>query len=111
MENFVLDKGVTLRNAIKVEVEGETYYITKATTGYIVYNTIGAGIHVPEIESVEQQVGCKVGEDTFTIGCVTVPKHFLEIGKKAFKQKAEELEVKLVEKQNQREAIITNKDK
>ena len=106
MENYVLENGVTLRNAIKLEIEKEVYYITKASKGYIVYNSIGAGIAVPEIENVEKQSGCSIGEDTFTIGCVTVPRHWLEIGKKAFSEKAQELEKKIAEK---RQSIVTTK--
>ena len=109
MENYVLENGITLRNALKLEIEKEVYYITKAAKGYTVYNSTGAGISVPDIENVEKQSSCSIGKDTFTIGCVTVPKHWLEIGKKAFSEKAGELEKKIAEKKQS--IVITKKDK
>lgn len=106
MENYVLENGITLRNALKLEIEKEVYYISKAQQGYIVYNALGAGKHVPDISQVEKLSGCRVEEDNFIIGCVTVPKHFLELGKKIFSERASELEDAIA---NKKTKAITNK--
>lgn len=110
MQNYNLENGVSIKNAIQLQVGGATYYISKAPTGYMVFNDQGGWIIVEDIANVENQANCKVDNvnQTFTIGCVTVPLALLEAGKAAFATQAAALNTAISQRATARANAIAS---
>lgn len=100
METIDFGNGIKIAGLIPVMVEGEQFYIGKASGGYRLYNAQGGGFLVKDIDLLEDQPGCSTCENSFIIGCVKVPKHFIEPAKKAFKEAAKELDNYYKQKEN-----------